>query len=49
MIGGGVPISFVQQQADHSSISMTAIYLGKADARANSELKAVDIVPHAVS
>ena len=49
MIGGGVPISFVQQQADHSSISMTAIYLGKSEARANSELKEVDIIPHSLS
>ena len=44
MVGSGVPISFVQQQADHSSISMTAIYLGKQQAKANEALKEVDII-----
>ena len=44
MLGDGVPISFVQQQADHSSVAMTAIYVGKSPA-ANAELKGVDILP----
>ena len=30
MLGGGVPINIVQQQADHSSVAMTAIYVGKS-------------------
>ena len=29
MLGRGVPINLVQQQADHSSVAMTAIYVGK--------------------
>ena len=44
MLGDGVPISFVQQQADHSSVAMTAIYVGKTGA-AKAELKGVDILP----
>lgn len=44
MIGSGVPVSFVQQQADHSSVAMTAIYVGKSPA-ANRELQGVDILP----
>lgn len=38
MLSSGVPINLVQRQADHSSVAMTAIYVGnKADA--NGELK----------
>lgn len=44
MLGRGVPISFVQQQADHSSVAMTAIYVGKSPS-AREELKGVDILP----
>ena len=43
-LGDGVPISFVQQQADHSSVAVTAIYVGKK-ASANEELKKVNILP----
>ena len=45
MIGAGVPISFVQQQADHSSVAMTAIYLGRQEEKANETLRSVDIIP----
>ncbi len=44
MIASGVPVSFVQQQADHSSLAMTAIYLGRDDSRARQELRGVDIL-----
>ena len=44
MLGDGVPISFVQQQADHSSVAMTAIYVGKSPA-ANAELRNANILP----
>lgn len=44
MLGEGVPISFVQQQADHSSVAVTAIYVGKK-ASANEELKKADMLP----
>ncbi len=44
MLGASVPISFVQQQADHSSVAMTAIYVGKSPA-ANAALKKVRILP----
>ena len=43
MLGGGVPINLVQQQADHSSVAMTAIYVGKS-AGASEELKKADIM-----
>ena len=42
MLGNGVPISFVQQQADHSSVAMTAIYVGKIQ-KANEQLKKVQM------
>ena len=38
MLESGVSINLVQQQADHSSVAMTAIYVGKSPA-ANAELK----------
>jgi len=44
MIESGVAINLVQQQADHSSVAMTAIYVGKTKA-AKTELKGVDILP----
>lgn len=42
MIDIGIPLTFVQQQADHSSIAMTAIYVGRSPA-ANDALKEVDV------
>jgi len=44
MLSEGIPISFVQQQADHSSVAMTAIYLGKDTKRASTELKEANII-----
>ena len=44
MLSEGVPVSFVKQQADHSSLAMTAIYLGRDDARAVKELRGLDII-----
>ena len=38
MLESGVAINLVQQQADHSSVAMTAIYVGKSPA-ANAEIK----------
>lgn len=43
MLNSGVPINQVQKQADHSSVAVTAIYVGKTP-EANSQLKAVDIL-----
>ena len=43
-LGDGVPISFVQQQADHSSVAVTAIYVGR-NASAVSELKKAIVLP----
>ena len=44
MIQSGVAINLVQQQADHSSVAMTAIYVGKSPA-ANAELRNANILP----
>ena len=44
MIQSGVAINLVQQQADHSSVAMTAIYVGKSPA-ANAELRHANILP----
>ena len=44
MLGEKVPISFVQQQADHQSVAMTAIYVGKSPV-ATDILKGVNILP----
>ena len=44
MIESGVAINLVQQQADHSSVAMTAIYVGKSPA-ANAELRGANILP----
>ena len=38
MLSGGVAINLVQQQADHSSVAMTAIYVGRKPS-ASDELK----------
>lgn len=43
MLSSGVPINIVQQQADHSSVAMTAIYVGKK-ANANDKIKSADIL-----
>jgi integrase len=43
MLGSGVPINLVQQQADHSSVAMTAIYVGKSSA-SDSRIRKVGIV-----
>ena len=43
MIQSGVAINLVQQQADHSSVAMTAIYVGKTPT-AKDEIKGVDII-----
>lgn len=44
MLKDGVAINLVQQQADHSSVAMTAIYVGKSPA-ANKQLQGIDILP----
>ena len=43
MLGDGVPINLVQQQADHSSVAMTAIYVGR-NPSSDSILRSVEIV-----
>jgi len=43
MLAKGIPINMVQQQADHSSVAMTAIYVGKK-VSANEELKKAGIL-----
>ena len=43
MLTNGVPINLVQRQADHSSVAMTAIYVGKR-ADASGELKHAEIL-----
>ena len=46
MLNSGVPINLVQRQADHSSVAMTAIYVGnKGDV--NGELKHANILKKA--
>lgn len=42
MLDRGVPINTVQKQADHSSVAMTAIYVGH-NSGADEELKSADI------
>lgn len=44
MADSGVPITFVKQQADHSSLAVTSIYLSQNKAKASEELKKVDII-----
>lgn len=43
MLGSGVPISLVQKQADHSSVAMTAVYVGQL-ANANEKIKTINII-----
>lgn len=43
MLGEGVPINIVQQQADHASVAMTAIYVGR-QAQSDSRIRKVDII-----
>ena len=43
MIASGLPVSFVQQQADHSSLAMTSIYC-RQSAKATEQLKGMDIL-----
>ena len=45
MLQNGVPINLVQKQADHSSVAMTAIYVGKK-ADANNEIKNAELFRH---
>lgn len=45
MLGDGVPINIVQQQADHSSVAMTAIYVGKTG-RPNDEIRGAGLLKH---
>ena len=44
MVSSGVALTSVQQQADHSSIAMTSIYVGKNRKKAVEDLKSVDII-----
>ena len=44
MLSEGVAINFVQQQADHSNVAITSIYIGKKNG-ANEELRNIDIIP----
>jgi integrase len=44
MAAEGVPPLALKQQADHGSLSMTSIYIGRK-ASANEQLKTVDIIP----
>lgn len=43
MLGSGVPASFVKQQADHSDLSITSVYLGKST-KAAEEIKGLNIL-----
>lgn len=43
MLTAGLPTSIVKQQADHSDLSMTSVYLSKTD-KANEALKHIDII-----
>lgn len=43
MAAAGVPVSAIQQQADHSSLAMTSIYCQRSG-KATEELKGVDIL-----
>ncbi len=45
MLTEKIPINLVQKQADHSSVAMTAIYVGDLP-EANTELKRVNILPY---
>lgn len=43
MIGDGVPINLVRQQADHSSVAMTAIYVGRKPS-SDERIRQVEII-----
>ena len=43
MLVDGVPINLVQQQADHSSVAMTAVYVGKKP-EADKKLRKLEIL-----
>ncbi len=43
MAAAGVPVSFIRQQADHSSLEMTSIYCQGSE-KAAAAIKAVDII-----
>ena len=45
MAESGIPLTFVQQQADHSSVAVTEIYISHSRPKAQAELKEVDILP----
>ena len=42
MLASGMPASFVKQQADHSDLSMTSVYLGKTE-KANEAIKHINV------
>lgn len=44
MLSEGVPINQVQRQADHSSVAMTAIYVGRSAPRADDQIRKVNLV-----
>lgn len=44
MAESGIPLTFVQQQADHSSLSVTEIYISHSRVKAQEEIKEVDIL-----
>ena len=46
MAESGIPLTFVQQQADHSSVAVTEIYISHSKCRAQEELKEVDILTY---
>ena len=45
MLGDGISINLVQQQADHSSVAMTALYVGRR-ADASDVIRKTDILSH---
>lgn len=44
MLGDGIAINLVQQQADHATVAMTAVYVGHK-ATASEDLRRADIIP----
>ena len=44
MAESGIPLTFVQRQADHSSVAVTEIYISHSEGRAQEEIKEVDIL-----
>ena len=45
MASAGIPINLVRQQADHSNVAITSIYLGLRRAEAVPELRGAQILP----